>query len=158
MIKRFYHRLFAKENPKFVRDRFVNVPSSELYKGMEKFALKYFKDEGTASMAKYLFSILGLKELTSTNRGCSVSREAEEFKILLESFSKPRFERLFESRYFRALANFISKGNLPNSDKSWKEHLLKTESKYFKKDYDRYYKAMERIFQKALSDSENFQY
>jgi len=61
MIKRFYNRLFVKENPKLVRERFVNVPFPKIHQAMRNFVTKYFTNEDEFEMTKYLLCIFEIK-------------------------------------------------------------------------------------------------
>ena len=149
MIKRFIHRLFIKDNQKLVRKRFVNVEFDVFYQAMDEFVLKYFESHHSAELIQYLVSVIGVKPKNSPQRRSLITKEADDFRILMDSFSKRRYDKIHESIYFKVLVNFISQGTLPDSGKPCYEHLKNTEKKYISKDPENYTSILEDLFEKC---------
>ena len=147
MIKRFYNRLFIKNNPKLVRERFVNVPYQKIFMAMKNFISKYFKGEDESEMSEYFLFIFEIK-YKAPQKDSQVKGEAELFKDLLGSFSKKKYDLIHESYYFRVLVNFIAEGKLPELKKTSLQHLLDTEEKYINILSDKYMEVMNDLFQK----------
>ena len=151
MIKRFYHRLFIKDNQRLVRKRFINLEFSQVHKKMEEFVNKYFniEDEDKArELALYLVIVLGIKLKIPSKLKNETTKQAEDFRILISCYSKRGFSRIHESEYFRIILNNIAKWCLPDSNKLWMDHLRETEKKYIDKNSENYQIVFEDLFKK----------
>lgn len=137
MIKRFYHRLFLRDNKTLVKKRFVNSKASLILQAAIKFTKKYLKKD-SESLAVYLLKIIGVKYTHPDNSQEDAIKEADDYKMLLSNFSNPRFDQIQESKYFQILVEYIMKGALPDSEKSCYQHLLETEKKYIDKNSKNY--------------------
>ncbi|CAI2378903.1 unnamed protein product [Moneuplotes crassus] len=137
MIKRFYHRLFLRDNKTLVKKRFVNSKASLILQAAMKFTKKYLKID-SESFAVYLLKVIGVKYTHSDSSHEEAIKEADDYKMLLSNFSNPRFDQIQESKYFQILVEYIMKGSLPDSKKSCYQHLLETEKKYIEKNPKNY--------------------
>ena len=147
MVKRFYNRLFIKNNPKLARERFVNVPFPKIHQAMKDFISKYFKGEDETEMSEYLLFIFDMK-YKAPKKDCQMKEEAELFKDLMTSFSKKKYDSIHESYYFRVLINFIAEGELPEIKMTCLQSLLDTEKKYINKSESKYMDVIQDLFRK----------
>ena len=117
MVKRFYHRLFVKENPELIKKRFINISFLTALTEMDRFVKKYFKNGNSTQLSIFLIAALGFKPKIPSRYGSSVNSEVEDFRNLIRSYSEALFNIIHESLHFRILVNNLFTSTMPNSDK-----------------------------------------
>ena len=139
IIKRFYHRIFIKENHRLARKRFKNVKFSEIYEAAQRLVKKHFKiEEDKEDLALFIAKIIGLNSLDKPKSVGKVDKISSSFKILVTSFSNPRFNKIQDSYYFKEILNYIVYGTLPDSGIPCYDYMLEVGGKTINKDLEKY--------------------
>ena len=139
MIKRFYHRIFLKENERLSRRRFKNVQFFEIYNAAKRLVKKYFKiDEDKEDLARFIAKIIGVNSSDQPMAEGKIDKEACNFKILTSSFSNLRFSIIQDSNYFKEIVNYIAYGTLPDSEISCYDYMLEIEAGTINRDAENY--------------------
>jgi len=138
MIKRFFHDLLIKDNIRIVRKRFVNVDPYIILKAMKRLLLRYFNIKDSDKLAVYLVQILGMRMRGSVKGDSQALKEADDFRILSNSFSKKGYKRIQYSFYFQTIVNLISQREMPDSGMMILDYIFLNEARYIKKEEDKY--------------------
>lgn len=116
MIRRFYYRLFRKENPKIWAKRLTKVTFADQLSAAESFVRKYFREENT-SLALFILRTLGLNSSDSPPIQSQPEKDGFDLFYTGKVFAKKRFDAMPHSPEFAKAFRYIyiKEGMLPNS-------------------------------------------
>ena len=128
MFRRFYHKLFMKENGDLIKRRFKTLDYTLILERWTLFLQKYLKIKPSHHLAMFLFRILRIKTRQDPAEQGEEDREAINISINMISYSRVRFATVHENKYFWTLFRFIYEGTIPESNKPWIEQLWEFEN------------------------------
>lgn len=149
MIRRFYSKLYVKENIPLQRRRFKTVDFKVQLQACKEFVLKYF-EEDSDDFALYMLRILDFKAKNKPAMKLECEIDADNFLFTARSFSRERFLRVHESKFFRKVFCHLYTGTLPGSEKLWMDLLIENEDKNMRKDSEGFLKLFEEMYHRCL--------
>jgi len=146
MIRRFFHKIFMKENQNLSRRRFININYNQQLQGWKSMIQKYLKPEKNSDeLAGYLLKLLNLKARNIPNTLNEGEKDGIELSNTLKSFSRNKFSKIHHNPFFREIFNYIYNGFLPGWNKKWIEELYKNEVKNIRKNKLKYEECFNRM-------------
>ncbi|CAI2371513.1 unnamed protein product [Moneuplotes crassus] len=144
MFRRFYHKLFVKDNKILAKKRFKNCHSDKILEACRELLRKHFASDPSEDFVRFLFRILRIKTNDTLECVNDHDKDAIDISINMISFSIKRFDRSFKNEYFRNLFLYIIEGTFPDTQNQCIDLLYKQEEKMFSRN-PMYHKALGEI-------------
>jgi hypothetical protein len=149
MVRRFFRRIFMKDNKKLVRRSFVNIEFEEVVRDLKTMVTKYFGIEDSEPLALFFLRLLSLKPINDPNAESESELNAHNFLKALNKFSITRFDKVHKFPEFRILINYIFTCQLPDSQTSCIDAMFEQEHKIIGSNRDKYFNTFSKLFQRC---------
>jgi len=145
MVRRFFHRIFIKENKKLVKRRFVNVRYQVIFDSAERLINNHLGIQNNDELTLFLIRMLSIRCQSNPGHDPNDDEFTLNYTITMGSYSRHRYSKIHKCRPFRILYNYLYTQNLRDSETSCLSSLYENEKKHIEKETERYHKAFNEM-------------